>query len=154
MRYLFIKIAELSSTFKNRLFIGIAILTPLGLTWSIYLYVGEGTKYALVFMYLLTALFSSVLIGARETGLKLIGRSTTKARKSKLNKLELFFAALLQKPSERESMLGCLEEVYRKDVKRHGKIGAKFLFWLDILKSIPTAALGFISKILWEYIIK
>jgi hypothetical protein len=62
----------------------------------------------------------------------------TKARlktKNKLQKDLLFFAAIFLPANIRETLLGDMEEIYKKDVKRFGVKKAKWLMFKDIVVS-------------------
>jgi hypothetical protein len=77
-----------------------------------------------------------------------------KTESVRLPKLSLFCAAMMHKPEDREAMLGCMEERFTRDLKNHGKLWAKSIFWWDILMSIYPAVTKLFRKLIVGYFIE
>jgi hypothetical protein len=51
------------------------------------------------------------------------------------------------KPDRAEATLGCMEEVFRKIVKRHGVTPARWWFWWQTVRAVGAFVLEIIGKI-------
>ncbi len=58
---------------------------------------------------------------------------------------ELLFA-IFSAPAMRETALGCATERYARDLQSRGWAWAASLYWVDALRSLPTALIAFLAK--------